>query len=136
MAEQKTFASLMEEIARACEGLIYISETDSPVTPFSSAAIVELSPQKVAAAAGMSNSADVETSPATTFFSRLTQERDWFGDREKENAKKFAELYALLVEHLRDLTVFRFGTIRIDIIVAGIDGEGNAAGIRTSAVET
>ena len=55
---------------------------------------------------------------------------------EKENAKKFGELYALLDERLRDLTLFRFGTIRIDIIVAGIDSEGNAAGIRTFAVET
>jgi len=136
MTEQKNFASLMEEIARACEGLIYISETDAPLTAFNAPAIAELSPQKVAAAAGVTNSPDVQTAPAATFFSRLTQERDWFGDREKENAKKFGELYALLDERLRDLTVFRFGTIRIDIIVAGIDSGGNAAGIRTFAVET
>ena len=89
MAEQNNFDSLYRKISnRACNGLTYISETDSPVTAFSAPAIAELSPQKVAAAAGVSNSADEETAPATTLFSRLTQERDWFGDTGKRKREE------------------------------------------------
>jgi hypothetical protein len=42
----------------------------------------------------------------------------------------------LLEENLADLTVFRIGSIRIDIYVVGLDADGNLAGIKTKAVET
>jgi hypothetical protein len=136
MAEQKIFDLLTERIARTCEGLTYVSETDAAVTLFGPAVIEEFSAERIADAAGVSATHDVETSPAAAFFARLTNRKDWFGDAENEKAKRFGELYKLLSEHLRDLTVFRFGAVRIDIVVAGIDSEGNTVGIRTFAVET
>jgi hypothetical protein len=70
------------------------------------------------------------------FFERLTRDRDWFGDAERARAKKFLELQKLLEENLVDLKVFRFGRIRIDIYIVGLDTDGNLSGVSTFAVET
>jgi len=135
-SDEKKIAALTAEIERLCEGLVYISETDSPLSLFRADAIGDLSVERVAEAAGVADRTHTEIRSASEFFERLSTEKDWFGDTEKEKAKRFGELWELLDKHLRDLKVYRFGNVRIDIVVAGIDGEGNAAGVRTFAVET
>ncbi len=128
--------TLLRQIAELCEGLNYMSETDAELTAFSGPAVAEMNATTVADIAGISADTAVEEITLARFFDRLTKIQDWHGEKEKENAKKFGELQSLLEEDLRDLKVFRFGSIRIDIIVAGIDTRGNVAGIRTFAVET
>ena len=126
----------MAEIESLSEGLVFISETDAPVTAFGARGIGDASAESIAHAAAISNDATPEVRPASLFFERVSAMKEWYGDKETERAKTFAELYDLLNEGLRDLRTYRFGQVRVDIIVAGNDGEGNAAGIRTFAVET
>jgi hypothetical protein len=135
-SERKNNDSLFERIAERCDGLTYMSETDAPITAFVSGKATDVNASALADIAGISRDVPVEEITLARFFDRLTTIQDWFGEREKENAKKFSELKNQLEEHLRDLKVFRFGLVRIDIIVAGTDQKGNVAGIRTFAVET
>jgi len=74
--------------------------------------------------------------PFDDFFARLTRTEDWHTPIQKRTAKKFRLLKNLLRANLRDVCVLRFGKIRIDIFVTGLDENGDLAGIRTRAVET
>jgi hypothetical protein len=123
-------------IAKACEGLVYISETDSPIIPFSGPAAESVSPGSAAAASGVEYREPVETVSLPAFFARLTAEKDWFSTEEKRIAARFRELQAALEKELTGISVYRFGRIQVDIVVAGLDKNSCIRGVRTRSVET
>ena len=127
---------LFREIEAACKGLIYISETDAPVLPFSGPATAEPTGEIILQQTGANADESIEEVAFDAFFGRLTEIKDWFGEPQKARAAKFLELQKLLEENLRDRKVFRIGTIRIDIFAVGIDKDGSLTGITTRAVET
>lgn len=116
--------------------LIYISETDAEIVPFTFAKAEAVTAAEVIAHAGLKTDAPVEETDADAFFSRLTTIKDWFGPREKEAAGRFFALKAELKKELRDVRVFKIGKVQIDIYVVGIDRQGRLAGVKTKAVET
>ena len=132
----KTAAGLFREIEEACEGLIYISETDVPVLPFSGPAADEPTGELILQQTGANADAAIEEVAFETFFGQLTVIRDWFGEPQKAKAAKFLELQKLLEENLRDRKVFRIGTIQVDIFAVGLTEDGSLMGVTTSAVET
>jgi hypothetical protein len=127
---------LAGQLETACEGLVLISETDGPVTPFLGGPATEVTAQTILQQTGRSLSEPVEERDFDAFFERLTTIRDWYGETEKERAKKFLELYKLLKENLRDRKVFRIGRIRVDIYAVGLYKDGQLTGVSTYAVET
>ncbi len=128
--------SFHDRLAKACDGLIYISETDSEIIPFSGETAEAVSADEIMRQAGEPSDAHVEEANAEAFFERLTTSRDWHGPREKEQAAKFALLRDELYSGLTDLKEYRVGRIRINIYIVGIDKEGRLAGVKTRAVET
>ena len=129
-------SDFFQTIADTCEGLIYVSEIDAPVLPFASQPNDTSSEENILHDAAISGDAMIEERNFEDFFARLTAIKDWFGDREIARAKKFLELKTLLEENLRDLKVFRKGSIRIEIFAVGIDKSGRLMGVTTKAVET
>jgi len=128
--------SLVPRLENACEGLIFISETDAPVKPFAGSAAAAITPQTILEQTGRPPNEPVEERDFDEFFERLIAIREWYGEDEKGRAKKFLELYSLLKEFLRDRKVFRIGRTRLDIYAVGSDKDGNLAGVSTYAVET
>ncbi len=124
------------EIEQIAKNLYYISETDAEILPFVGTAAAEVTEAEILKQTGSSTKAKIERRAFNDFFERLTKVQDWFGDEEKANAARFAALKALLADNLRDITVFRIGTIQIDIYVVGLPSENILAGIKTKAVET
>ncbi len=132
---RKKSSALETALAKACEGLIYISETDSPVTVYRGPKLPEISAPTISsyiAKGGLS----IEKVSIERFFSRLTAEKDWHGARERERAKKFLDLQKLIEEYLDDVTVFRVGRINIRIYVIGLDDKGRVLGVTMDAIET
>jgi len=127
---------LVSRLESACEGLVLISETDAPVTPFAAGPVAELTSQIILEETGKPSSEPIEERDFDEFFERLTAIREWYGDEEKARAKKFLELYTLLKEFLHDRKVFRIGRIRLDIYAVGLDKEDRLIGVSTYAVET
>ena len=84
---------LFELLQTACEGLVLISETDAPVTPFAGGPAVEVTAQTILQQTGKAATELVEEMDFDEFFDRLTAIRDWYGEPEKARAKKFLELY-------------------------------------------
>lgn len=129
-------ASLEGAIERASKGLVYISETDAEIIPFTGEKVETVTAAAVADMAEISSDEQVQETTIGDFFDRLIEPHDWWGDREKKRASRIAELRAALTSSLTELKVYRFGRIQIEIFIVGKDVEGRLAGIRTRAVET
>ena len=131
--KKKSFKLRLKE---ACEGLVYVSETDSAVEPFFGEKARSRSSADVLTAIGVPDFLHVAKIDFETFFERLTSEKDWFGDRHKINANGFKALKRLLENELTDLKVFRVGKIQIAIYVLGFDKDGKVAVVKMNAIET
>ncbi|MBK8302739.1 MAG: nuclease A inhibitor family protein [Chloracidobacterium sp.] len=127
---------LSATLATACEGLIYVSETDADVTPFFGSSAETVTGETILQQANLPGDSPISELSLDAFFGRLTQIMDWYGETEKLRAKKFSELHKLLGENLSDPKVFRVGRVQIGIFAVGIDREGRLAGVTTKAVET
>ena len=128
--------SFRHRLERACEGLNFVSETDSNVTPFFGRAPTSASTSDVLTAIGVSAATTVAVADFEKFFSRLTSNKEWFGESQRTNAARFKVLKQVLRSELDDLKVFRVGKIHITIYVVGLDHEGRTAGVKTYAIET
>ncbi len=127
---------MVSKLATSTDGLTYVSETDAPFEFVSFPKIGEMSAANVAKAAEVESSKPAIMIDHEIFFQRLTENKEWFGAKEKEQARRFRRLKELLEKELTDITVFRFGKIRIDILVLGKNKEGKVEGLRTYSVET
>ena len=134
--ENKDPGELFHRIEHACEGLVYISETDAPVLAFAASPVDTVTADVILQQAGLPADSPVEERDFAEFFSRLTTIKDWYGEMETTRAKRFLELQKLLEESLRELKMFKVGQRRLDIFAVGIDKDERLMGITTKAVET
>ena len=126
----------VEQVKEISTGLYYISETDAEILPFEGTKAEAITKENILSQTRSAPDAPVEERDFAEIFARLTVMQDWFGDEEKATAEKFAVLQKLLEENLKDLKVFKIGSIQIDIYFVGLDANGNLMGIKTKAVET
>ena len=123
-------------LQRTCEGLNFVSETDSEVVPVFGGEPLSNSILDVLAAVGVSPSKHVTLVDPEQLFSRLTTKKEWFNEGQRANAASFKALKVLLDEELDQLKVFKVGKIRVTIYVLGSDREGKIVGVKMKAVET
>ena len=135
-AEFSSSDSLVEKLKVATEGLLYISETDAPLTSFFWPVEDEsLSPELVKRRAQLPADAEVSTQALGEFFEPVTTEEEWMNDEEKAEVQRFQNLQKTLEENLNDITVFRFGQTEMDVFIVGKTDDA-FVGIRTKVVET
>jgi hypothetical protein len=135
MPENKTKVTILEKLETLCEGLIYISEIDSEMTPFVGETINSESASQIIAALGKSR-IQVEEIEFDKFFTGLSAEKEWLNAAERRQAKRWIELRKFLEENIVGLRVFRFGKTRLEIYVVGVGPEGRAIGVKAESVET
>lgn len=127
---------ILSEILSACDDLIYISEQDAPITAFLSDRTGEeargVTPRHLSAKADE----NIEEVDLDSFFERLTSEKDWYGEEEKERARRFRVLKKTLEDNLTRLQVLKLGRITKDIFVVGRDKDDRLMGVMTESVET
>lgn len=123
-------------ILASIDGLFYMSETDAPFTIFKGETTKELDLKFLKKSLKISNLKSFEEVGFELFFEKLISEKDWFGENEKKRMKRFIDLKNNLQDNLKDLKVFRFGKIKIDIFIVGLDNESKIFGIKTNSVET
>lgn len=119
------------------ENLWFLSETDAEISPFFIPLEGKgLSKEIIVAAIGKPIDSPVEEREFDDYFGRLTRVYDGANDVVRNNAERFTRLRDLLKSNLSGLRVYKIGTIRVDVLVVGIDAAGDVRGIRTFAVET
>ncbi len=136
IAEPPRANPFVEKVKELSAGLYYISETDAEILPFEGTKVDAVTKENILIQTKNASDASVEERVFAEIFARLTALQDWFGDEENAIAAKFSALQKFLEENLKDLKVFKIGSIQIDIYFVGLDANGNLMGIQTKAVET
>jgi hypothetical protein len=128
---------LTDALARAVEGLLYISEADYPFEVFSSSDKTDsLTPQSIRKITHHGPKTPVESVNLKSFFRALTEEQQWYGPAERKTAAQYKSLLKILQDNLHDLKVFKLGKTQVDIYIVGISSTGEVIGVSTRAVET
>ena len=136
MSEASGVGHRLEEAAK---GLLYTSESDRPFDPFALPRGgegwpygVEEFARRISAPAGAAR----EERSLDDFLARHIERADP-ADAVMQGLKpRFEALRAELTSSLRDVRVFRIGSVEVDCYAVGADGAGNLAGLHTVAVET
>jgi hypothetical protein len=118
---------------------VYSSESDRPFDFFA----VPYPGQTASPTAGefarlirVAADAPVEVRSLESFFARHTTTSDPYDVKAQRIRPRYEQLVRLLSQHLSHTRVYRIGRIEIDCYVAGLDGHGHLAGLRTVAIET
>lgn len=124
--KEKKYSSeiLLTEIQKRCAGLIYISETDSPVIVFKAFHLVEKLETNFLTSIDRNPFTPTETKTLADFFARLVQ-RD----------SRWKDLMLFLETNLSECVVFKVGRIQIDYYAVGLL-ENLPVGIYMYAIET
>jgi hypothetical protein len=131
-------ASIVSELEKASEGLLYQSESDYPFKPFlwKGEGKEPLTEARLLSLSGQKPDKLVVTTDLEDLFRVATRDQDWHGPREKEGVRRNRDLVKLIEEKLEDVVVFRVGEVEIDIYIVGKTPSGDLAGLSTKAVET
>lgn len=133
---EQTENDLTKQIAQAVKGLSYMSESDAPVEVFKGSTTDAVTQENLLSQIGKTDNPPVKQQNFEDFFAPLTELQDWYGDEEKESAAKYSALRDLLKDNLKDLAVFKIGSIELDVYAVGLDAQSLLTGIKTKAVET
>lgn len=128
----------VRQLARASDGLLYLSETDAPFSFLWLPAQRLPAPADLPALVGVT-AASVETVPFAQFFQRLTAATDPADPQSVQNARRFARLRDTFKQAYGPLLVYRVqgagNPAQIHIYILGRDRCG-VSGLETLAVET
>ena len=125
MAEKKN--PVIDELQKAAKGLLFISETESELEPFSWQGGGRLTKARVLELAGGEEGSPIEQTTLEGFFRAVPSE-----DRDK-----FDELARVLNEQLSGVKVYKVGEeAEKAVYIVGKAPDGSWAGLRTTVVET
>jgi O-acetyl-ADP-ribose deacetylase (regulator of RNase III) len=123
-------------ITAAAEGLLVMSESDHPLTPFTWPGPGPLTPATLLAHLGLPPDTPAETRSLDAFLGPMAAQHDWFDDAQRAAAVHFAALRDLIAARLTDVRVYRLGRIQITAIIVGVDAAGETVGLQTMLIET
>ena len=110
---------ILDELQKATEGLLYMSESDYPFELVCWDGSVDLTTEYLCEVAGK---------PAASPILELSVEQFLGG--------AFVTVATVLKRHLSDLRVYKVGLINIPVYVVGRSPDGNWVGLSTRVVET
>ncbi|HEU4594594.1 MAG TPA: nuclease A inhibitor family protein [Pyrinomonadaceae bacterium] len=133
----RTDEEILAALARAAEGLWYMSESDYPLEPVRLEGPEEPSHERLRELAGKGPDAGVETRSLEEFFRTAAAVRmPPAGAGEPASPGTFHAVIQTLKENLTDLRIYRVGEINIPVYVLGKSPSGNWLGLSTRVVET
>lgn len=125
---------LLNNLRSLTTNLLWISEADYPFSVIYWENVDNI-PEKLL---------QINSNPDTTlevreldsFFSRATEEKDWYEEEEKAECKRYQDLVNLLKTNLSEVKVYRVGEVEISCYILGKTESGAIAGLSTISVET
>ena len=131
-------APLLDTLAKATAGLLFPSESDAPLTPytFPGAPGTEPTPAALLAAEHLPSDTPVETITVADLFDPFAQAADGATAEDKAEAARYRAIADLLAQEPSELRVFRVGKVDIDVYILGKDPKGTWLGLKTHVVET
>ena len=127
---------LIARLKEASAGLLYPSETDAPLHVFVWQDAAPFSPQRLLASAGYDRATPLRITDLDRFFQPVTTPQPWHDEEEQESVRRFTALRDLFKATLRDIKVYKIGSVAIDVYVIGRAADGTYCGLTTRVVET
>lgn len=127
---------LIDLLQQSVDGLLCMSESEAPFEVFAWKVEPPMTAEMVLQQTHHPSDAPVEVVSLEQFFSVATEEQDWYGPEEQEQAKKYRHLVEVIKNNLSDAQVYKIGKIKIDVYILGRIASGQIAGISTQVVET
>jgi hypothetical protein len=137
-AGQTEEQGLRERLEAAAEGLLFISESESPFEyeELPGDAPAELTPDAVRAALGEPEGTPVAELTLDRFLAGHIEEADPADPVAQEQVTRFQALKQAVTEGLADVRVFRVGDVQVRYHALGRTPDGKIAGLAASALET
>ena len=132
----KSDEEILAELARAADGLLYMSESDYPLEPLRLEGAGGPTPERLRELAGVPTDAPVEVLSLEQFFRAPISEPAWKGGAELASARRFQALARALTENLADVRAYKVGRINMPVYVLGRSPAGSWLGLSTRVVET
>jgi Nuclease A inhibitor-like protein len=132
----KSDDQLIEELKKATEGLLFMSESDYPFETICWKGLLEVSTEFLRTQAELSVDAPVETISLDDFFQVAASDAEWRSTESRQAALKYRKLIALLKENLDNVKVYKLGRVNMPVYIVGQSKTGNWLGISTRVVET
>lgn len=125
----------LNEIKESADGLLFISESDHPlelITFTKPAGSISDYLKKVS---NKKDDAAVETQTLEYFFRNMARinEED---ENSQNTARRFKQLQTVLQKNLKNIQVYRIGSVQVDAFIIGELPDGNYAGLQTRLIET
>jgi hypothetical protein len=117
-------------------GMLYMSESDYPLTYVTYGMQGAPTIDKLRAATGTAASTKIEQVSFADLFDQLSNPYDPSDPYVVDYAMKYAALRMVLEQNLTDLTVIRVGEISIDVYIVGQTSCGELVGLKTTSIET
>ncbi len=129
---------LLDTLGKATFGLLFPSESDAPLTPytFPGPKGAEPTPEALLLAEHLPRDTPVETITVADLFDPFAKLDEDASDEDKAEAARYRCLIELLSQELTDLRVYRVGAVDIDVYILGKDPCGAWLGLKTHVVET
>ena len=130
------YDTLLRTLDRACDGLLFMSESDYPFESFYWEFKGTLTPEKVIELAHEMEDAKVKELTLDGFFKNAVAEESWFDSEEIRIARRFQNLVDTLKRNLEDIKVYRVGFAEAEVYIVGKPEIGGYAGLSTHVVQT
>jgi hypothetical protein len=115
----------LSAIRKACDGLHFTSETESPVEPVAWPAEPGCTTE-TRVRREVAGEVALETMTLAAFFRAVP----------KADRPKFDALAKVLNEQLQGVQVYKLGRVRMDVFIVGERADGGWAGVKLKVVET
>ena len=132
----KSDDEVIEELQKATEGLLFMSESDYPFETICWQELTELSPAFLRNQAGLAVDAPLETISLDDFFQVAASDAEWRSPESRQAAVKYRNLIAFLKENLDNVKVYKLGRVNMPVYIVGQSKAGNWLGLSTRVVET
>ena len=126
---------LINQLQQASEGLLWQSESDYPFETVYLENVNNIN-SKLLQNTNSTDDTTIEIRELDSFFSRVTEEKDWYNDEEIAECQRYRDLVNLLKTHLTDIKVYRIGSCEVNCYILGQTESGSVAGLSTISVET
>jgi hypothetical protein len=129
-------ADVMTQLAKAAEGLLFSSESDYPLTPFSLRGPAPFTPDALYELTSLPKSAPITRVDFDAFFAPMLSLSSGASAEARQRVGRFQKLAQLLRKNLSGIAVYKLGAVEMPVFIVGRLPDGSFGGLRTTVVET
>ncbi|HVG41788.1 MAG TPA: nuclease A inhibitor family protein [Chitinophagaceae bacterium] len=125
----------LQLIKEASDGLLYVSESDYPFEAVEFGEFTSIE-EKIIEITGQDPKVPVEKVTLEYFLRHMTRVDAEGPENQRQTAQRFIHLQQLLLQKLKDVVVYRLGTVQVDVFIMGRSTDNHYIGLRTKSIET